>query len=161
MPGILQGPCHGSGTGAIPSDRVFGVELQVVERSFLSARVAAGGMAPVLRDHLRYRRGQQHVLSPPRSVNVRGVAGTDTRVIPDGRQGEPVSHPHEAAARSCRADPPFVFSCVCTEWAARPDTLSAAGQLPDRLATARTVPRCPSETREGATRIDHTARTRH
>src|SRR5688572_1220061 len=69
--------------------------VQALAREFLSSRSAATSVARALRNPVRYRRGQQQLLSPARGRCVCRLAGADPSWIPLCRQGEPLSYAYE------------------------------------------------------------------
>src|SRR5262245_18773351 len=118
------------------ADRMFGLELQGVVRTVLSAHAPTGQVAGVLCGTLRHGGDQQHVLQASRALDVRGLACPFAERLSRSDQGQPFPDTHEAASRSGRARRPALFAGRRARAEARPRAVSTAGQLHVRFIKA-------------------------
>ena len=85
---------------------------------------------------LRHGREQQRVLPAARAGDVRGVAGPHARRLPVGGQGQPLPHPHQAAARAGGAGGPADGACRRPRREARHDPAAAPADAEGRSRPA-------------------------
>ncbi|CAA9222717.1 MAG: FIG003003: hypothetical protein, partial [uncultured Blastococcus sp.] len=86
--------------------RDLGLAVPRLARGVLPAEAAAAAVAGALCRVLRDGREQQRVLPAARARDVREVAGAHAAGLPLGGEGQPLPHPHQAAARTRGAGRP-------------------------------------------------------
>src|SRR5688500_8595089 len=89
-------------------------------------------MVRALRGSLRYRRDQQHVLSPARGGDLCPVGGAGAAAVPLRREGEPLPDAHEEAEGSGRAARTSIQPDATASPPARARALPAAARLEAR-----------------------------
>lgn len=134
-------PCSSARDGDRGSrpHRMFRMELQVVARSFLSARAPVEPMAGVLCRAVRHCRDQQHVLSIARAVDFRELAPANAARFPGRGQRQPVPDAHETSMRSGRAIDAIVLARRCTRSETGTGAVPTARPLHMRLPSARAL----------------------
>src|SRR6476646_7891011 len=88
----------------VGSRRLFGLAVQTLARQLLSGDASAESLARLLRAAVRHGRNQQYVLSIAGGILVPGVAPAGASPFRVRGESEPLSHAHEKAEGSRRAD---------------------------------------------------------
>src|SRR5215208_6641755 len=113
---------------------MLGLELRPLARADLPEGAAAEALAGPLRDALRHRRDQQHLLPSAEGSSRTGLGRRQSAPLPLRSEDEPVHHAHPPARRARARDPALLLAHRAPGALAEdgPGSLAAAADLQAR-----------------------------
>src|SRR5215471_5285300 len=137
---IRKWECNGS------SDRHVRLALWALARALLPGEISDGEDAGVLCGALRYRRAEQHVLSPASRRRGGGVEARVASRVSVCREGQPLSDAHEETEGRWSGRHPILRARAGVGAQARSGRVSVAAQVASEPVAPRSISRPAAET---------------